>query len=143
MQYYEEHDPCEGIDKEQDPIDYRLAQLNKTWANEWYKRLVQIKQDLVKYIKMVPVLGYNIAHYDINLIKQHLIALLMEDKKNRSPPFLTEDNQMEDHYPVDLEVQEGIKYPEYEAEVRDFSDVNVIKQSGSYTQLIVGKNSCF
>ena len=92
---------------------------------------------------MVPVLGYNSAHYDINLIKQHLITLLMEDKKNRSPPFLTEDNQVEDHYPVDFEVQEGIKYPEYEAEVRDFSDVNVIKQSGSYTQLIVGKKLMF
>ena len=143
LQYYEEHDPCEGIDKEQNPVEHRLALLNKTWVNEWYKRLVQIKQDLVKYIKMVPVVGYNSEHYDINLIKQHLITLLMEDKKNRSPPFLTEENIIEDNYPQDFETVHGLKYPEYEAEVRDFADVNVIKQGGSYTQLTVGHKLVF
>ena len=50
---------------------------------------------------------------------------------------------MEDHYPVDFGVGEGIKHPEYEAEVRDFADVSVIKQGGSYTQFIVGKKLRF
>ena len=47
------------------------------------------------------------------------ITLLMEDKNNETPQFLTEDNVVENHYPVDFEVSEGIKCPEYEAEVRD------------------------
>ena len=143
VKYLEENDPCQTIDKEQNPTDYRLAELQKKWVKEWYENIVQVKGDLVHYIKTVPVLGYNSAHYDINLIKQHLITLLMEDKKNESPAFLTEDNVVEDLYPQDFEVNEGIKYPEYEAEVRDFSEVGVIKQSGSYTQLIVGKKLRF
>ena len=142
VQHYEEHDPCQGIDKEQNPIKHRLALLNKTWANAWYKRLVLIKQDLMKYIKQVPVLGYNSAHYDINLIKQHLITLLMEGKKNKTPLFLTDENIIEDHFP-DIEIVNGLKYPEYEAEVRDFADLSVIKQGGSYTQLIVGHKLLF
>ena len=71
-----EHDPCAQINKEEHPVDYRLAQLQKTWAKQWYQKLNQIKQDLVNYIKVVPVLGYNSAHYDMNLVKQHLITAL-------------------------------------------------------------------
>ena len=141
VQHVKENDPCEGIDKEQQPVEHRLASLNTKWANEWYQNLVQIKKDVVKYIKTVPVLGYNSAHYDINLIKQHLITLLMEDKReDRQPAFITEDNTVEDHYPQDdgFEVCEGLQYPEYEAEPRDFGEINVIKQGGSYTQLVVG-----
>ena len=104
---------------------------------------MQVKIDLVNYIKAVPVLAYNSAHYDINLIKQHLITLLMEDKKNETPAFLTEDNVVEDQYPEGFEVTEGIKYPEYEAKVRDYSELGVIKQSGSYTHLTVGKKLRF
>ena len=92
---------------------------------------------------MVPVLGYNSAHYDINLIKQKLITALMEDKKNQPPPYLTDDNQVEDHFPPEFEPQPGLKYPEYEAEVRDFSEINVIKQCGSYTKLAVGHKLLF
>ena len=138
-----EHDPCAAINKEQHPVDYRLAQLQKTWAKQWLQRLNQIKKDLVNYIKMVPVLGYNSAHYDINLIKQKLITALMEDKKNQPPPYLTDDNQVEDHFPPEFEPQPGLKYPEYEAEARDFSEINVIKQGGSYTKLAVGHKLLF
>ena len=77
-----EKDPCATIDKDRHPVDYRLAELEKTWAKQWLQRLIQIKNDLVNYIKVVLVLGYNSAHYDINLIKQILITALMEDKKN-------------------------------------------------------------
>ena len=136
-----EHDPCAAINKEQHPVDYRLAQLQKTWAKQWLQRLNQIKKDLVNYIKMVPVLGYNSAHYDINLIKQKLITALIEDKKNQPPPYLTDDNQVED--PPEFEPQPGLKYPEYEAEARDFSEINVIKQGGSYTKLAVGHKLLF
>ena len=143
LKYIEEHDPCESIDKEESPVDYRLAEIQKKWSKEWYQNLVQVKSDLVNYIKVMPVLGYNSAHYDINLIKQYLITVLMEDKNNERPQFLTEGNVVEDHYPADFEVSEGIKHPEYEAEVRDFADVSVIKQGGSYTQFIVGKKLGF
>ena len=98
---------------------------------------------MVNYIKVVPVLGYNSAHYDINLIKQFLIAILMEDKKNLTPDFLTEDNIVEDHFPPDFEPQPGLIYPEYEAEGRDYSEINVIKQEGSYTRLGVGHKLFF
>ena len=138
-----EHDPCAQINKEEHPVDYRLAQLQKTWAKQWYQKLNQIKQDLVNYIKVVPVLGYNSAHYDMNLVKQHLITALFEDKKNQLPPYLNDDNQIEDHFPPDFEPQPGLKYPEYEAEGRDYSEIDVIKQGGSYTRLGVGKKLLF
>ena len=146
VQHVKENDPCQGIDKEQEPVEHRLASLNTKWANECYQNLVQIKKDVVKYIKMMPVLGYNSAHYDINLIKQHLITLLMEDQRgDRQPAFITEDNMVEDHYPQDdgFEVCEGLQYPEYEAEPRDFGEINVIKQGGSYSQLVVGQKFKF
>ena len=138
-----EQDPCALINKEEHPVDYRLAQLQKTWAKQWYQKLNQIKQDLVNYIKVVPVLGYNSAHYDMNLVKQHLITALFEDKKNQLPPHLNDDNQIEDHSPPEFEPQPGLKYPEYEAERRDYSDIDVIKQGGSYTRLGVGKKLLF
>ena len=50
--------------------------MEKKWAKHWYQTLIQIKQDLVNYIKVVPVLGYNSGHYDINLAKQNLIHLI-------------------------------------------------------------------
>ena len=146
VQHLKENDPCQGIDKEQEPVEHRLAALNIKWAQEWYQNLVQIKKDVTKYIKMVPVLGYNSAHYDINLIKQHLITLLMEDNRgDRQPAFITENNMVEDHYPQDdnFEVCEGLQYPEYEAEPRDFGEINVIKQGGSYSQLVVGQKFKF
>ena len=99
---------------------------------------------LVKYIKVVPVLGYNSGHYDINLIKQHLITALMKDKKSWAPAYLTEENQVEDNFPTeDFEAVSGLQYPEYEAEPRDYADINVIKQSGSYTRLVVGNKLLF
>ena len=143
VKYLEDHDPCEAIDEEHNPIDYRMAKLQKKWAKQWYESIAMVKCDLVKYIKTVPVLGYNSAHYDINLIKQYMVTLLLEDKKNEIPPFLTEENQVEDLYPEGFEVYEGIQYPEYEAEVRDIAEVSVIKQGGSYTQFIVGKKLRF
>ena len=138
-----EHDPCAAINKEKHPVDYRLAQLQKTWAKQWLQRLNQIKNDLVNYIKMVPVLGYNSAHYDINLIKQKLITALMEDKKNQPPPYLTDDNEVEDHFPPEFKPHPGLGYPEYEAEGRDYSELSVIKQGGSYTKLAVGHKLLF
>ena len=83
-------------------------------------------------------MGYNSAHYDINLINQYQITLLMEDKRSKVPAFLTEDNVLEEHYPEDFELHQGIKYPEYEAEVRDFSEISVIKQGASCARLAVG-----
>ena len=144
MDDHEQNDPCAGIDQEQNPVDYRLTELSKSWAKQWVQRLYQIKNDLVKYIKVVPVLGYNSGHYDINLIKQHLITALMEDKKSPAATYLTEDNQVEDNFPTeDFEAVPGLKYPEYEAEPRDYSDINVIKQSGSYTRLAEGSKLLF
>ena len=89
------------------------------------------------------MLGYNPGHYDINLVKQSLLTALMEDKKNQLPPYLTEDNMVEDHFPPAFEPQPGLKYPEYKAEVRDYSDINVIKQGGSYKKLAVGHKLLF
>ena len=97
----------------------------------------------MNYIKVVPVLGYNSVQYDMNLVEQHLISALFEDKKNQLPPYLNDDNQIEDHFPPDFEPQPGLKYPEYEAEGRDYSEIDVIKQGGSYTRLGVGKKLLF
>ena len=39
----EQNDPCAGIDQAENPVDYRLAELSKSWAKQWVKRLYQIK----------------------------------------------------------------------------------------------------
>ena len=36
---------------------------------KWNKGLVEFIQDLEKYIQMVPVLGFNSAKYDLNLLR--------------------------------------------------------------------------
>ena len=48
-----DQDPCAKINKDEYPVDYRLAELEKKWAKDWFKRLTLIKQDLVNYIKTV------------------------------------------------------------------------------------------
>ena len=46
----------------------------KKWEKKWNKGLVELKQDLEKYIQIVPVLGFNSAKYDLNLVRQQIIT---------------------------------------------------------------------
>ena len=47
------------------------------WEKKWNKGLVELKQDLEKYIQMVPVLGFNSAKYDLNLLRHQLTTTYM------------------------------------------------------------------
>ena len=51
----------------------------KKWEKKWNKGLVELKQDLEKYIQMVPVLGFNSAKYDLNLLRQQLITTYLRE----------------------------------------------------------------
>ena len=64
-------------------------------------------------------------------------------EESQAPAYLTEENQVEENFPDDFEAVSGLKYPEYEAEPRDYAEINVIKQSGSYTHLAVGDKLLF
>ena len=67
----------------------------------------------------------------------------MEDKKNKSPALVTKGNVVDEHYPEDYEFNPALRYPEYKAEIRDFAEINVIKQGGSYTRMAFGQKLLF
>ena len=35
MQDVEENDPCQNIKKEENPVDYKIAELSNIWAKQW------------------------------------------------------------------------------------------------------------
>ena len=56
----------EGADKESK---------SKIWLHI-YKSLCRVKQELLKYISQLPVIGFNSGRYDINLIKKDIIGYI-------------------------------------------------------------------
>ena len=44
MEELQKNDQCKNINKEENPIGYRLAELSKTWAKQWHQRLITIKK---------------------------------------------------------------------------------------------------
>ena len=44
------------------------------------KQLIQLQEHFERYCNVLPVFGFNSGRYDINLIKKHLLSILVEDK---------------------------------------------------------------
>ena len=44
-------------------------------------QLIDLKQDLERYVNTLPVFGFNSRRYDLNLIKSYLILYLINDKE--------------------------------------------------------------
>ena len=44
------------------------------------KQLIQLQEHFERYCNVLPVFGFNSGRYDINLIKKHLLPILVEDK---------------------------------------------------------------
>ena len=68
----------EKLQESQEILEY-CEESEKKWEKKWNKGLVELKQDLEKYIQMVPVLGFNSAKYDLNLLRQQLITTYLRE----------------------------------------------------------------
>ena len=44
-------------------------------------KLIELQQLFEMYVTVLPVLGFNSANYDLNLIKAYLIPLLVNEKE--------------------------------------------------------------
>ena len=44
------------------------------------KQLIQLQEHFERYCNVLPVFGFNSGRYDINLIKKHLLPILVQDK---------------------------------------------------------------
>ena len=42
--------------------------------------MIQLQEHFERYCNVLPVFGFNSGRYDINLIKKHLLPILVEDK---------------------------------------------------------------
>ena len=44
-------------------------------------QLIDLRQNLERYVNMLPLFGFNSGRYDLNLIKRYLISYLINDKE--------------------------------------------------------------
>ena len=65
--------------QESEEILEECSESDKKWEKKWQKGLVELRKDLEKYIQRVPVLGFNSAKYDLNLLRQHLITTYLRE----------------------------------------------------------------
>ena len=65
--------------RESEEILEECNESEKKWEKKWQKGLVELQKDLEKYIQRVPVLGFNSAKYDLNLLRQQLITTYLRD----------------------------------------------------------------
>ena len=56
------------------------------------KSLYQLRDDLKKYCVTLPIFGFNSSRYDLNLIKEYLLEILLYEKKC-SPSVIRKANQ--------------------------------------------------
>ena len=57
-----------------------------------YKRFVRVSENFNKYLSVVPVLGFNSAKYDLNLIKSQLAKHLKLHLKKENPYIVMKNN---------------------------------------------------
>ena len=65
--------------QESEEILEECNESEKKWEKKWQKGLVELRKDLEKYIQRVPVLGFNSAKYDLNLLRQQLITTYLRE----------------------------------------------------------------
>ena len=123
-----------------------LKQKEMTMAKSLYKQLVTLKDDLNNYVRRVPVLGYNSARYDLNLIRSWLMDTLLTTKENNTVPtfWVPGKSAVGSLYPQNEDWQqlEGVSYPEFDPEPAVF-DLACVKQMSAYTSLQIGDKLWF
>ena len=142
-EYLRNEEQREPEDADEAMVYCKLRKLQVKWYKRYYDHLTEVKERLLKYIKQVPVLGYNSAKYDIPLIRKYLFEILQfRGQGEYETPEFWKEWQDTILYPIELccvtKQLKGVKYPEMEREVDDFYKFRVIKQQRSYISLEVG-----
>ena len=69
---FEDH--CFEDDNEEKDASTQFLQMQKN-------QLIELREHLERYCNVLPVFGFNSAKYDINLIKSHLLPILINERK--------------------------------------------------------------
>ena len=83
----EEEEGDDGETISQDPMTEEEI-TDKEWRRT-YNKLVKLQQSFIHYCRQVPVLGFNSARYDLNLVKSYLIPWLQNDGGSNSDEMST------------------------------------------------------
>ena len=74
--------PTENFDYEDECIeDTEETDMSTQFLRMQKNQLIDLKQDLERYVNTLPVFGFNSRRYDLNLIKSYLILYLINDKE--------------------------------------------------------------
>ena len=60
--------------------DSEEADMSSKFLRIQKNQLIDLKQNLERYVNILPVFGFNSGRYDLNLIKSYLIPYLIRDK---------------------------------------------------------------
>ena len=71
--------PTENFDYEDECIEE--TDMSTQFLRMQKNQLIDLKQDLERYVNTLPVFGFNSRRYDLNLIKSYLILYLINDKE--------------------------------------------------------------
>jgi hypothetical protein len=110
------------------PNKYNVTTDNYWEHHDFLVSLRKLKKDLLNYIREVPILGYNSAKYDMNLIKSCLFEVLTSDMPDGYRYKMAAGN--DPPHPAG-------DYSEFEVEVFTTDNINVIKQQGGYSSVSV------
>ena len=83
---FEFEDHCFEDDNEEKGASTQFLQMQKN-------QLTELQEHLERYCNVLPVFGFNSAKYDINLIKSHLLPILINEK-NMEPTVIKKANQL-------------------------------------------------
>ena len=72
------------VDSEEQDLSTQLLQMQK--------KLFDLQKNFEGYCNVLPVLGFNSAKYDLNLIKSHLLPILVNERDNE-PVVIKKANQ--------------------------------------------------
>ena len=74
--------PTENFEYEDESIeDTEETDMSTQFLRMQKNQLIDLKQNLERYVNTLPVFGFNSGRYDLNLIKSYLIPYLINDKE--------------------------------------------------------------
>ena len=74
--------PTENFEYEDECIeDTEETDMSTQFLRMQKNQLIDLKQNLERYVNTLPVFGFNSGRYDLNLIKSYLIPYLIDDKE--------------------------------------------------------------
>ena len=77
-----ENHPTENLEYEDECIeDTEETDMSTQFLRMQKNQLISLKQNLERYVNMLPVFGFNSGSHDVNLIKSYLIPYLINDKE--------------------------------------------------------------